>query len=111
MFRCLDSILHAEHKSILEKMRMYYSLSHSRESITDHSVRLEEALSPEKSLAKIFASDGSTDTVNKEEICRRKEEDDKPSYFYGNLDVRKLLRSFTSTSSSSVVESRLVMFV
>lgn len=28
-FRCLDSILHAEHKSILEEMRVDYDVTHS----------------------------------------------------------------------------------
>lgn len=92
---------------MLEKMRVYYSLSQSQEATNGSSIRLEEDIS-----ANHLNSDSSTDTGNKGENYSRKEDDYKPSYFNNSLDLIKLFGSFTSrTSSSSDVESRLIVFI
>ncbi|XP_020247627.1 uncharacterized protein LOC109825237 isoform X1 [Asparagus officinalis] len=103
---CLDSILHAEHKGILEKMRMYYLLPQSSEA-TNASVRLEEAISMEQQLA-MEHEPLPSDSIGINNT--RKGQDDKSQYFNSSLDLIKLVRSFTRrTSSSPVVESRAAM--
>ncbi|XP_038971491.1 uncharacterized protein LOC103710724 isoform X2 [Phoenix dactylifera] len=103
---CLDSILHAEHKGLLEEMRTYYSLMCSEEQkagIRCSSIRLEEAINSKQHLA----SDSSNGTRNREENSSCKS-DEKPLYFPNGLDPRSLFGSFHGTAATnSVLESRV----
>ncbi|KAJ6801128.1 uncharacterized protein M6B38_199855 [Iris pallida] len=101
---CLDSILHAEHKGVLEKMRIYYSLSHSPEQETTtaySSTNEKEAISNEH-----ISFDGSADSENIGTNCSGDVEGDKSLFFQNSLDLRELFESFNgSTSRKSVVDS------
>lgn len=110
-FRCLDSILHAEHKNILEEMRISYSLTRS---MTDNGTVNEDTTSSEGNfVTTVEQSDiaGDSNAVVGS-IERRKEDNIEPnnSMFsrYG-LDWRYLFSSSTNNmEKNSGVESRLV---
>ncbi|XP_010941110.1 uncharacterized protein [Elaeis guineensis] len=105
---CLDSILHAEHKGLLEEMRTCYSLMCSEEQkmgIRCSSIRLEEAINNKQHLP----SDSSMGTGNREENTSCKS-DEKPLYFPNGLDPRSLFGSFHGASATnSVLESRVAV--
>lgn len=110
-FRCLDSILHAEHKNILEEMRISYSLTHSAK---DKGMINEDATSLErKFVTKVEEPDmtgDSTTGVGSMERCREENIEPENSIFssYG-LDLRYLFSSSTNNmKKNSGAESRLV---
>ena len=110
-FRCLDSILHAEHKNILEEMRISYSVTHS---MADNGTINEDTTSSEgKFVTNVeefdMAGDISTG-VGSMERCREENIEPNNSMFssYG-LDWRYLFSSSTNyMKKNSGVESRLV---
>eukprot|EP00268_Persea_americana_P011247 TRINITY_DN1472_c1_g1_i5.p1 TRINITY_DN1472_c1_g1~~TRINITY_DN1472_c1_g1_i5.p1 ORF type:complete len:781 (+),score=111.15 TRINITY_DN1472_c1_g1_i5:149-2344(+) len=106
---CLDSIIHAEHKVILEEMRIDYSLTQLPESkcnITSHPTTASEEvvgsnqqpLSQEESL-------GSEDM---EQNMPEKEENDKSLPFHYGLDLTFLLGlNFRNSKRNSAGGSRV----
>ncbi|XP_062154883.1 uncharacterized protein LOC133862961 isoform X4 [Alnus glutinosa] len=97
---CLDSILHAEHKGILEEMRTDYSFSHSmgkRKTINDGSASSDSASSDGKFVTNGKESEYAGDDINGVGSVERYEEEDneldKPISFIHGLDLRNLLGS------------------
>jgi hypothetical protein len=96
----LDSILHAEHKGILEEMRTDYSFSHSmgkRKTINDGSASSDSASSDGKFVTNGKESEYAGDDINGVGSVERYEEEDneldKPISFIHGLDLRNLLGS------------------
>lgn len=88
---CLDSIIHAEHKVILEEMRSDYSLNQlpeSKSNTDSHSATCEEAI---KSDWQPLSQVNSVGSGNKEYNEQNKETDDKPLSFHYDLDLRRIL--------------------
>ncbi|KAJ4847732.1 hypothetical protein Tsubulata_006906 [Turnera subulata] len=88
---CLDSILHAEHKSILEEMRADYSLTHS---VEDEGRMSEEP--EEKPRVNGENSDSVSDNFNGNGSVRwfgEENRDEVPLYFDYGLDFRNFLGS------------------
>ncbi|XP_034709853.1 uncharacterized protein LOC117932686 isoform X2 [Vitis riparia] len=106
---CLDSILHAEHKKVLEEMRISYPLTHSAEDkgmINEDTTSLER-----KFVTKVEEPDmagDSTTGVGSMERCREENIEPENSIFssYG-LDLRYLFSSSTNNmKKNSGAESR-----
>ncbi|XP_010661543.1 uncharacterized protein LOC100254125 isoform X2 [Vitis vinifera] len=106
---CLDSILHAEHKNVLEEMRISYPLTHSAEDkgkINEDTTSLER-----KFVTKVEEPDmagDSTTGVGSMERCRKENIEPENSIFssYG-LDLRYLFSSSTNNmKKNSGAESR-----
>lgn len=110
-FRCLDSILHAEHKNILEEMRISYSLTRS---MTDNGTVNEDTTTSEGNfVTTVEQSDIAGDSnavVGSIERCREDNIEPNNSMFSRySLDWRYLFSSSTNNmEKNSGVESRLV---
>ncbi|KAL6322159.1 hypothetical protein AAG906_005100 [Vitis piasezkii] len=109
---CLDSILHAEHKNVLEEMRISYPLTHSAEDkgmINEDTTSLER-----KFVTKVEEPDmagDSTTGVGSMERCRKENIEPENSIFssYG-LDLRYLFSSSTNNmKKNSGAESRVAV--
>ncbi|KAL6006671.1 hypothetical protein ACLOJK_032164 [Asimina triloba] len=104
---CLDSIIHAEHKGILEEMRNDYALTQPSESKEKGaSVTSEEnfvdSLQPEGA----DKSSESGSVLNEQE----NEKIDKPLPFHYSFDLSFLLRlSATDSRKNSTSESRIAV--
>lgn len=105
IFRCLDAILHAEHKGILEEMRAYYSSTCSKERHAGlSSMKLEE----DDYNRQHISSESSDSTGNGEANSSRNDDIDKLLYLSNGWDLRKL---FGRSPVDSILGSRLVTVV
>jgi len=85
----LDSILHAEHKGILEEMRTDYSFSHSmgkRKTINDGSASSDSASSDGKFVTNGKESEYAGDDINGVGSVERYEEEDNELDLLGSSD-------------------------
>ncbi|XP_058105167.1 uncharacterized protein LOC131248746 isoform X2 [Magnolia sinica] len=106
---CLDSIIHAEHKSILEEMRIDYSLTQSPESKGNSAPSLAAS---EEDLMDSLQPLASDDSLGSESVGNSPEKDKnvKPPPFYYGLDLSFLLRlSVRRSRRNSVAESRIAV--
>ncbi|XP_011025302.1 PREDICTED: uncharacterized protein LOC105126210 isoform X1 [Populus euphratica] len=108
---CLDSILHAEHKSILEEMRTDYSLTHS---IDDEATSDEKSGSSDGREAADRENPGSvSNKINGNGSVGKLDEEtevDRPLHFDYGLDLRNFLSSpVTNDKRCSNGECRLAV--
>ncbi|KAJ6404475.1 hypothetical protein OIU84_012624 [Salix udensis] len=108
---CLDSILHAEHKSILEEMRTDYPLTHS---IDDEGTSDEKSGSSDGRDAADRENSGSvSNKINGNGSVGRLEEEtevERPLHFEYGLDLRNFLSSsVTNDKRCSNGECRLAV--
>ncbi|URE48717.1 hypothetical protein MUK42_14537, partial [Musa troglodytarum] len=97
---CLDAILHAEHKGILEEMRAYYSSTCSKERHAGlSSMKLEE----DDYNRQHISSEGSGSTGNGKANSSRNDDIDKLLYLSNGWDLRKL---FGRSPVDSILGSR-----
>ncbi|CAL9058082.1 unnamed protein product [Musa banksii] len=98
---CLDAILHAEHKGILEEMRAYYSSTCSKERHAGlSSMKLEE----DDYNRQHISSESSDSTGNGEANSSRNDDIDKLLYLSNGWDLRKL---FGRSPVDSILGSRV----
>ncbi|CAK9142203.1 unnamed protein product [Ilex paraguariensis] len=111
-FMCLDSILHAEHKSILEEMRVDYDLTQSMQNKSTTSEGLtslvRKCVPNEKESDSIF--DNPVGIISMEKYGEHKLEPDQVLPSNSALDLRYLLGSSSkSVKSNSCEESRIAV--
>lgn len=109
-YRCLDSIIHAEHKVILEEMRRDYSLTQSplesKGNETSSPTTSEEVGGPNQ---KPSSEEKPSDGENIEQDMPEKEENDKSLPFHYGLDLGFLLDLyFKNSKRNSAGQSRFV---
>ncbi|XP_072995096.1 uncharacterized protein [Typha latifolia] len=107
--RCLDAILHAEHKVLLEEMREFYLLTHheeDKETIERSSFDMEEAGSTGNHMVLDDFNFSGKDTTDS---CKNAE-DDKTMAFLNSLDLKSLLGSSPWLDSNVPVSESRVAF-
>uniref|UniRef100_A0A1D1ZFW4 3-methyl-2-oxobutanoate hydroxymethyltransferase n=1 Tax=Anthurium amnicola TaxID=1678845 RepID=A0A1D1ZFW4_9ARAE len=105
--KSLDSILHAEHKDILEQMRIYYSLMHAEDEKLNisRSRRLKEFMS----IGQHFSPDSSLHASMMEINGRRVDKYEKQQDFYNGLDLQSLFGSSSGGGKTDAdKESRVI---
>ncbi|XP_028089062.1 hybrid signal transduction histidine kinase G-like [Camellia sinensis] len=108
---CLDSILHAEHKCILEEMRLDYNYTHSTEE--KGTSRNGSDCSEKEVIANGNESNSAIENTigigNTEEYSEDKIEPEMPISSYFSLDLRHLLNSSPkNVKRNSLTESRFI---
>ncbi|OUZ99072.1 Protein of unknown function DUF3754 [Macleaya cordata] len=111
---CLDSIIHAEHKSILEEMRIDYSQTDSVEKQDFDSEDLQSTEEEEEEEEIVVNGKHSEkldfDTENLQEEDEEEKDDERPLNFNYGLDLSFLLgSSFKKTDVNSGAESRIAV--
>ncbi|KAI8019086.1 hypothetical protein LOK49_LG04G01607 [Camellia lanceoleosa] len=109
---CLDSILHAEHKCILEEMRLDYNYTHSTEE--KGTSRNGSDCSEKEVIANGNESNSAIENTigigNTEEYSEDKIEPEMPISSYFSLDLRHLLNSSPkNVKRNSLTESRVAV--
>ena len=98
--RCLDSILHAEHKSILEEMRSDYYLTYSvqtEDSVVQNSAGSETQVVANGTESNLVSND-ILGIEDKEVYQDMQVQQEKPILSNHGLDLRRLLRSLDKNS-------------
>ncbi|XP_077245603.1 DUF3754 family protein, putative (DUF3754) isoform X5 [Tasmannia lanceolata] len=106
---CLDSILHAEHKCILEQMRIDYSLNHSPESSENSDWCLAESEEKPMTDGQQLSQDYSLGGESLERSWQEKNGLDNPFPFHYGLDLKFLFGSSVRNDKSSVGEPRVAV--
>ncbi|THG12316.1 hypothetical protein TEA_001503 [Camellia sinensis var. sinensis] len=111
---CLDSILHAEHKCILEEMRLDYNYTHSTEE--KGTSRNGSDCSEKEVIANGNESNSAIENTigigNTEEYSEDKIEPEMPISSYFSLDLRHLLNSSPkNVKRNSLTESSAFLLV
>lgn len=106
--RSLDSILHAEHKNILEDMRISYSLTHSTEDegMINEDTTNSQSTFPSSVEEPDMAGDSTSGVGSSEMLKENIEPDNSPFSSYG-LDLRFLFwSSINNMKKKSGAQSR-----
>lgn len=107
-YRCLDSIIHAEHKRILEELRLDYFLLNSPEPMSDSSGNYEEEMA---SIQRSLSQDEVCSSENKEQIGFDVNGLDFQMPFQNGFNLRSLFISqFLSSEACTTQNSRLSAF-
>lgn len=89
--RCLDSILHAEHKSVLEEMRSDYHLTNSLQT---HNSDPQVVANPNGNDSDMVTNDINGIGIEEDQkLYDYQDQREKPILCYPGLDLTSLLRS------------------